>query len=78
MGARNQVGIVFSYRAAARLHRLAELIPWNQFLGSLKVLKYRFKEGEDVLSDIRPEQNSIGMGRGRGVGTGNNSEVRQG
>ncbi len=60
-----------SYRAA-RLHRLAELIPWNQFLGSLKVLKYRLSEGEDVLRVIRPVQNSICMGQERGSGTGNN------
>ncbi len=36
MGARNRVGIGLSYRPA-RLHSLAELIPWNRFLGSLKV-----------------------------------------
>jgi hypothetical protein len=36
IGARNRVGIGLSYRPA-RLHRLAELIPWNRFLGSLKV-----------------------------------------
>jgi len=36
MGARNRVEIGFSYRPA-RLRRLAELIPWNWFLGSLKV-----------------------------------------
>jgi hypothetical protein len=36
MGARNRVGIGFPYRPA-RLHRLAELIPWNRFLGSLTV-----------------------------------------
>jgi hypothetical protein len=35
MEARNRVGIGFSYQPA-RLHRLAELIPWNRFLGSLK------------------------------------------
>ncbi len=39
MGARNQVLIGLSCRPA-RLHRLAELIPWNRFLGSLKVLKF--------------------------------------
>jgi hypothetical protein len=33
MGARNRVGIGLSYRPA-RLHRLAEFIPWNRFLGS--------------------------------------------
>jgi hypothetical protein len=31
MGARNRGGIGLPYRPA-RLHRLAELIPWNQFL----------------------------------------------
>jgi hypothetical protein len=36
MGAENRVGIGLSYRPA-RLHRLAEFIPWNRFLGSLKV-----------------------------------------
>jgi hypothetical protein len=35
MGARNRVGIGLSYRPA-RLHRLAEFIPGNRFLGSLK------------------------------------------
>ncbi len=36
IGARNRVGIGLSYRPA-RIHRLAELILWNQFLGSLNV-----------------------------------------
>ncbi len=36
VGDRNRVGIGLSYWLA-RLHRLAELIPWNRFLGSLKV-----------------------------------------
>jgi len=36
MGARNQVGIGLLYRPA-RLPRMAELILWNRFLGSLKV-----------------------------------------
>jgi hypothetical protein len=36
MGARNRGGIGLSYRPA-RLHRLAELIPWNRFLGSINV-----------------------------------------
>jgi hypothetical protein len=35
-GARNRVGIGLSYRPA-RLHRLAEFIPWNRFLGSINV-----------------------------------------
>jgi hypothetical protein len=36
MGARHRGGIGLSYRPA-RLHRLAELIPWNRFLGSINV-----------------------------------------
>ncbi len=36
MGARNRVGIGLSYWPA-RLHGLAELVPWNRFLCSLKV-----------------------------------------
>ncbi len=40
MGARNRVGIGLSYRPA-RLHRLAKFIPWNRFLGSINVWKYR-------------------------------------
>jgi hypothetical protein len=35
MGARNRVGIGLSYHRPAKLHRLAELILWNRFLGSL-------------------------------------------
>jgi hypothetical protein len=36
MGARNRVGIGLPYRPA-RLHSLAELVPWSRFLGSLKL-----------------------------------------
>jgi hypothetical protein len=36
LGARNQGVIGLSYRPA-RLHRLAEFIPWNRFLGSINV-----------------------------------------
>jgi hypothetical protein len=36
IGSRNRGGIGLSYRPA-RLHRLAELIPWNRFLGSLTI-----------------------------------------
>ncbi len=38
MGARNRVRIGLSYRPA-KLHMLAKLVPWNRFLGSIKVLK---------------------------------------
>jgi hypothetical protein len=37
MGARNPTGIELSYRLAARLYRLAESIPRNRFLVSIKV-----------------------------------------
>jgi hypothetical protein len=37
-GARNCGGRGLSYQPA-RLHRLAESIPWNRFLGSIKVFK---------------------------------------
>ncbi len=36
MGARNRVGM----GCRTRLHILMELIPWNGFLGSLKVYKF--------------------------------------
>jgi hypothetical protein len=36
MGARHRVGIGLSYRPA-RLHTLAEFIPWNRFQGSINV-----------------------------------------
>ncbi len=39
MGGRNRVGIGFSSRPAG-LHRLAEFIPWNRFLGSINVQKF--------------------------------------
>jgi hypothetical protein len=37
MGARNRAGIGWLSYRPARLHRLAVSIPWNRFLGSLKV-----------------------------------------
>ncbi len=39
MGARHRGGIGFSYRPA-RLDRLAEFIPWNQFRGPINIQKY--------------------------------------
>ncbi len=38
MGAKNRVGKGLLYRTARR-HSLAELVPWNRFLGSYKSLK---------------------------------------
>ncbi len=40
MGARHRVGIGLLYRPA-RLHRLAEFIPWNRFRGPIHVQKYQ-------------------------------------
>ncbi len=42
MGARNRVGIGLSHRPA-KLHRLSEFIPWNWFLRSLNIYKYRLR-----------------------------------
>jgi hypothetical protein len=39
MGTRNRVVMRLLY-LPARLHRLAEFIPWNRFLGSINVYKY--------------------------------------
>ncbi len=37
LGARNRGGRGLSYRPAARIHRLAEFIPWNRFRGPIHV-----------------------------------------
>ncbi len=50
MGARNRVGTGLSYRLAG-LHRLTELISWNKFLGSKKVLHSGPAVG--MLHDLR-------------------------
>jgi hypothetical protein len=39
MGARNRLGVGLPYQPG-RLHSLVELVPWNRFLGSLKVQKF--------------------------------------
>ncbi len=55
MGARNRDGIGLSYRPA-RLHRLAKSIPWNLFLGSLKV-KFEHRSLIMVVSiDYKPHR----------------------
>jgi hypothetical protein len=43
---RNRVGIGLSYWPA-RLHSLAELVPWNRFWGSLKVLQFGLRSLQD-------------------------------
>ncbi len=50
IGARNHVGIGLSFWPA-RLHRLAELIPWNQFRGFSKVKKF----GLSILRTMQRE-----------------------
>jgi hypothetical protein len=68
MGARHRVGIGLSYRPA-RLYRLAELMPWNRFLGSINVYKYglRFLGGTypsaamDHFSGVYPVQGPSGQ-----------------
>jgi hypothetical protein len=52
VGARNRVGIGLSYRPA-RLHRLAETFPWNRFLGSIKVKKYRLWNAKAQVINTR-------------------------
>jgi hypothetical protein len=60
VGARNQEGIGLTYWLA-RLHRLAELIPWNRFLGSLKVKKFRLSlKGKRIFK----KQSALKMGLG--------------
>jgi hypothetical protein len=45
MMARNRVGIELSNRPVmqATVHRLAELLPWNRFMGSINVKKYELR-----------------------------------
>ncbi len=56
MGARNRVGIELSYRPA-KLHTLAESIPWHLFLGSLYVYKFElciqiYLEEVEILAEV--------------------------
>ncbi len=54
MGARNRVGIELSYRPGSlQIHRLAELIQWNRFLGFLKVYKFELRLLHLVKSNER-------------------------
>ncbi len=63
MGAGNRVRIGLSYRPA-RLHRLAELIPWNRFLGSLNVYKYCIGSARQAtlhsLAELVPSNRFLG------------------
>jgi hypothetical protein len=54
IGARNLVGIVLSYRPA-RLHGLAELIPWNRFLGSFAAFTLGGGGGGGVVTGQDPQ-----------------------
>jgi hypothetical protein len=64
MGARNRVGIGLLY-LPARLHRLAEWIPLNRFLGSLKFGLCSFCRQGIFLMQMICEQNMGGGGCGR-------------
>ncbi len=60
LGTRNRVGIGLSYRPA-RLNWLAEFIPWNWFLGSINVSKYRLCSTRTVRNlDLK---NAFGRGK---------------
>jgi hypothetical protein len=60
MRARNKVGIGLPYRPA-RLHRLAELIPWNRFLGSIQVLKFGLRPASPhKLAELIPWNRFMG------------------
>ncbi len=43
--------IALSHRPA-RLHRLAEFIPWNRFLGSINVWKYRLRNRFQEIDSV--------------------------
>ncbi len=47
-----------SYRPV-RLHRLAESIPWNRFLGSLKVYKFGFRLRDESKEGSRSTRETI-------------------
>jgi hypothetical protein len=51
MGARNRVGIGLLYQPA-RLHRLAEVNPWNRFLGYLNVQNFGLCYGYPLVISI--------------------------
>ena len=63
MRAGNRVGIELSYRPA-KLNRLAELIPWNQFLGSLNVKNFGLRSSDSMakLAAAIPRIISTGSG----------------
>jgi hypothetical protein len=58
MGTRNRVGIGLSYRPA-RLHRMAESIPWFRFMGSLDVFPGIEPESLNVLPGIDSQAGGI-------------------
>ncbi len=64
-GARNRIVICLSYRPA-RLRSLAELVPWDRFLGSLKVWRSRFCSPYTCLGHV---MQCCGSGAGDRDGT---------
>jgi hypothetical protein len=61
MWARNRDGVGLSYRPT-RLHRLAELIPRNRFLGSLKVVTSEKTGGSGVILTLGTWYGGVVMG----------------
>jgi hypothetical protein len=61
LGAGNRVGIGLLYWPA-RLHSLAELVPGNRFLGSLKVKKFGLWYEYSVYSRRIPHKRAVTNG----------------
>jgi hypothetical protein len=64
MGTRHRGGIGFSYRPA-RLHRLAEFNPWNQFRGPINIKKYGLWSG--VQTGVNTAEHSWSLPEQTGV-----------
>jgi hypothetical protein len=62
MGVRSWVEIGLSYRTA-RLHRLAELILWNRFLGSINVWKFGLFLGCSSMCGVSPSRKNVVTGQ---------------
>ncbi len=74
-GARNRVRIELSYRPAG-LQRMAELIPWNRFLGSINFYKFglcthRVTDTISSGSEWSQSQDSVGFRSRTATGAAN-------
>jgi hypothetical protein len=74
MGARHQVGIGLLYRLA-RLHRLAEFIPWNRFRGPIHVQKYQHTADAGVTYPAQEERIQYRYPAGEHPGRTNNVRI---